>query len=150
MFWRSKRWSLIASLCICMLICVWQIHMYELENMCLSHFPCYLGFSMNTSFYLSHILRLNKACWLNLYSLHMWRFYTVQECVITQCPDWFYGVIYVCINIFMRETTTYCNFLVLCFWGQNEFVITLLFFIHFVPDFIWKWHAFFLYYIYGI
>ena len=42
------------------------------------------------------------------------------------------------------------NHLVVCFWGENDFVRTIVPFIHFFPFSIWKWHTIFMYLIYGI
>ena len=58
--------------------------------------------------------------------------------------------IYICIYVFLRETTSSCNLLDLYFWRENDPFTTLSLFIHFVSASIWKWHAIFTYSIYGI
>ena len=75
----------------------------------------FLGLKTAMLFYLSPILMFIKAYWFYLQPLHLRGFCTVQDCNIVRYPDWVYGLIYVCIYVFLIETTLLCDRLVLDF-----------------------------------
>ena len=51
--------------------------------------------------------------------------------MIAWSPDWVCGLIYVWLYVLLRETTSSCNLLILCFSRENDFVINLLIFFSF-------------------
>ena len=104
------------------LVIIYDEYMYMCIHMCIM--KCihifmfsllFLGLKMTTSFFLSPILRFNKAYWFYLKLNPMQGNCTVQDWVISQSPEWVYRLIYVCTYVFLRETTSSYNRLFLCF-----------------------------------
>ena len=87
---------------------IMNIHINACEYV-FSCFPCYWGWKMTSSFWLSPILRFNKAYWLYLQSLLLWAFCNfLSHDLLNVVVDW-YMYVYV------------------YFWGRQPRRLTLWF-----------------------
>ena len=133
---------------ICIYVCTYMYHESARTRLQIYIFMCsllFLGLKITTSFHVSPILRCNKSDWYYLQSLPVLGFCTVKTALSHGLLTWFadiyihlYIYIYICIYALLRETTSFCNPLDICFRRENHFVITLLIFIHLVSDSICK------------
>ena len=153
-----------------MYIFVSWIWTWVLVNVYFRVFIVIFVITMTAWFFLSPILRLNKADWIYLQSLPVWEsvpYNTVlPHGLMNGFADWYmYVYMYVlerqhcCVTVWLyvfgdkwlgHNTLIFYLIVWLYVLDVNGFVMALLLFIHFYSSSSWKWHDLLMYSIYGI
>ena len=101
----------------CVHVCIINIYVNGSINI-FSCFPCYFVFKMTAPLFLSPIIRFNKSYWLYFQLLPILYFCTIirLHCHTVSCMGLRIDIFI--IYVLLRDTTSLCNPLVLCFWRE--------------------------------
>ena len=103
---------------MCVDMCMMNLHVHGCVYV-FSCFTCYLGLKMTASFCWYPVLRFNGEYWLYLQSLSFWGWCAVIRLgILHNILTGFFGLIYLCIYVLLRDTTLPCNPLDLYFWRE--------------------------------